>query len=168
MARVRHSRGIGRAGSECVNEFDSWTKTKSIHTKFWLCLAGIKKEPLILKDQSQFSVERSTGPSPAIGIHTRINIALWLWMAHSISALKLLTTTQDSHVHHTLRSVTPYMSKIFGAGIWFDLISTDDFSDWNMLMEKGHKKRLLSLFTFTRPSSASPNSLIKPELCDVS
>ena len=34
------------------------------------------------------------------------------------------------------------MSKIFGAGIWFDLISTDDFSDWNMLMEKGHKKKV--------------------------
>jgi len=27
----------------------------------------IEKEPLISKDQSQFSVERSTGPTPTIG-----------------------------------------------------------------------------------------------------
>jgi len=27
----------------------------------------IEKEPLISKDQSQFSVERSTGPTPSIG-----------------------------------------------------------------------------------------------------
>ncbi|SVC83607.1 uncharacterized protein METZ01_LOCUS336461, partial [marine metagenome] len=28
------------------------------------------------KDQSQISVERSTGPTPVIGTHTRINTAL--------------------------------------------------------------------------------------------
>jgi hypothetical protein len=33
-------------------------------------IGGIEKEPLIPRDQSQISVERSTGPSPAIGTHT--------------------------------------------------------------------------------------------------
>ena len=31
-------------------------------------------------------------------------------------AIKRLKVTQSSHVHHTLQSVTPYMSKIFGIG----------------------------------------------------
>jgi len=33
-------------------------------------LIGIEKELLIPKDQSQFLVERSTGPGPANGTHT--------------------------------------------------------------------------------------------------
>ena len=36
----------------------------------------IRKEPLIPKDQSQISVERSTGPSPVIGTHTLTHIAV--------------------------------------------------------------------------------------------
>ena len=39
-------------------------------------ISGIKKEPLIPKDQSQISVERSTGPAPAIGAHMRIYTAV--------------------------------------------------------------------------------------------
>ena len=30
----------------------------------------------------------------------------------------------------------PYARRNIGAGIWFDLISTDDFSDSNKLMEE--------------------------------
>jgi hypothetical protein len=41
-------------------------------------LIGIEKEPLIPKDQSQLSVERSTGPCPAIGTHMRNNTRFWM------------------------------------------------------------------------------------------
>ena len=43
-------------------------------------LIGIEKEPLIPKDQSQFLVERSTGPGPAIGTHMLINTPIRAWM----------------------------------------------------------------------------------------
>ena len=36
----------------------------------------------------------------------------------------------------------PYARRNIGAGIWFDLISTDDFSDLKMLVEKGRIRML--------------------------